>query len=343
MKDELSGLFRERFAGHEAPVDAGLWDAIQGQLGAGGSVTGEEGLKDLFQERFNGHEVPVDPGVWTSISSQIGHGVAATSVGSAGLGPLGWAATGIGVVAVAGMAYLFTSAESTQTLVVEPHVERTAAAPEEEPATAASPFVAEQSEPAAAVPGSTVRYEAPIAAPETAPKPISPSAIPEPQPTAPPVGSEPARSDAQGAVIVENIISELTTRVTQEVLAEAAQRNTLGTTTEGTQEAPPQAEVAEEEQDALPELFLHNAFTPNGDGVNDTYSAVIDPQSFERVMMRVYDVRNNRLVFSTNTNEPWTGDGCLDGYYLVAVEAVTPEGRLLTQGKVVWLNRNTVH
>jgi len=343
MKDELSGLFRERFAGHEAPVDAGLWDAIQSQLGAVTGAAGEEGLRDLFQERFSGHEVPVDPGVWAGISSQIGQGVAATSAGSVALGPLGWAAAGIGVVAVAGAAYLFTSTESPSTQVVEPRLEQAAPAPEEVPAATATPFVTEESRSVSVVPGSIAPAEAPVPAPVTAPKPTVLPATQPPLPKTLPAGPEQVRTEAQGAVIVENIISELTTRVTEEVLAEAAQRNPLANPPSARPSALPPEEVAAKEEEALPELFLHNTFTPNGDGVNDTYSAVINPEAFERVMMRIYDVRNNRLVFSTNTNEPWTGDGCLDGYYLVAVEAITPDGRLMTQGKVVWLNRNTVH
>jgi hypothetical protein len=133
----------------------------------------------------------------------------------------------------------------------------------------------------------------------------------------------------------------LTTRVTEEVLAEAAQRNTLSNA--ATQPEPSATATPESpaEEVALPELYIQNIFTPTGDGVNDTYSAVINPEAFDRVMLRIYDVRNSRLVFSTNNNEPWTGDGYPDGYYMVAVEALTPDGRLVTQGKAIWLNRES--
>ncbi len=147
-------------------------------------------------------------------------------------------------------------------------------------------------------------------------------------------------TEAEGAEIVENIITELTTRVTEEVLAEASQRSRLGIDSVVNTASSQDTQTPVEVEEALPKLFLQNVFTPNGDGVNDTYFPVIEADAFERIMMRVYDVRNDRLVFNTTTNEPWSGDGCLDGYYLVAVEAITPDGRLVTQGKVVWLNRN---
>lgn len=347
MKDELTGLFREHFAGHEAPVDPGLWDAIQGQLGAGAPIAGEEGLKDLFQERFSGHEVLVEPGVWTGISSQLGHGVAATSTGGALTGTLGWAAAGVGILAIAGAAYFFSASSKGSLPEAIVRVEQPAAVAQAEliaPPISSKP---DEKEVVAAEPKASTPLASPQPKVDSATSNIPSAAIRGPQPVTQPVplpsAPEPTLTTPQGAVIVENIISELTTRVTEEVLAEAAQRTTLGSTA-----TPAALEVDEpvsktEQEAALPVLVLQNTFTPNGDGINDTYSVITDPEAFDRIMLRVYDVRNNRLVFSTNTNEPWTGDGCLDGYYLVAVEAVTPEGRLVTQGKVVWLNRNAVH
>lgn len=340
MKDDLSNLFKERFTGHESPVDPGVWDAIQGQLGAGGSVTGDEGLKELLQERFTGHEMAVDPSVWANVSSQLGHSVAATSAGGSLLGPMGWAAAGVGVLAIAGAAYLFgPRAEPLPTAIAKVEQNTTA------PASATSPEV---ETPASIKTEILVENTTPSAAPEPStalerPTPENPPVLPDPAPPAPVEAptAEPIQSGPEGAEIVENIISELTTRVTEEVLAEAAQRSTLGNSPATAPPSLPETQTpVKEEDDALPQLFLQNIFTPNGDGVNDTYFPVIEADAFERIMMRVYDVRNDRLVFNTTTNEPWSGDGCLDGYYLVAVEAMTPDGRLVTQGKVVWLNRN---
>lgn len=336
MKDELSQLFNERFTGHESPVDPGLWDAIRGQLGSEQLASSEEGLKDLLQEKFSGHEVPVDPAVWNSISQQLGHGAAA---GGTGVGVFSWVAAAIGAVVIAGATYLYldhNTAPSEATLPIAEMPEP--ASSSVAPSIKVEPTIMPLSE----VPAERVKEEASVSspAPTTVSEPVPQVIVPEPSLSGAASSSNAAGTD--GVDIVENIIAELTTRVTEEVLAEAAERSTA-TNTPPTQVS--EQAVAELEPLAvreLPKLFLPNTFTPNDDGVNDTYT-VFDADQFERVMMRVYDVRNDRLVFSTNTNEPWTGDGCLDGYYLVAVEAVTSEGELVTQGKVVWLNRNTMH
>ncbi|MCB0769174.1 MAG: gliding motility-associated C-terminal domain-containing protein, partial [Flavobacteriales bacterium] len=81
-----------------------------------------------------------------------------------------------------------------------------------------------------------------------------------------------------------------------------------------------------------------NTFTPNGDGINDRYE--VDMTGFKSLVLRVYSMKNDRLVFSTNAGAPWTGEGCEDGMYMVAVEAVTKDGKIISQGKVVWLTRN---
>ena len=91
----------------------------------------------------------------------------------------------------------------------------------------------------------------------------------------------------------------------------------------------------------LPKLFMPNTFTPNGDGVNDTYT--VDGDGYASIMLRVYSMKTNSLVFTTNSGQPWTGEGCEDGMYMVAMEAHTPDGRSTTEGKVVWLTRNRMN
>ena len=81
-----------------------------------------------------------------------------------------------------------------------------------------------------------------------------------------------------------------------------------------------------------------NTFTPNGDGYNDEYR--VQPSvAYSLMHMRVFSLKTNQLVFSTNSGEAWTGSGCEDGWYSVAVEVMTLDGRVLSEGKVVWLNR----
>lgn len=334
MKDDLAQLLKDRFVGHESPVDPGLWNAIQSQLGSEQLASSEEGMKELLQDKFNGHEVPVDPTVWSNISQQLGHGAAAGGVGS---GLFAWVAAAIGVVVIAGGTLFYLNTKDAPRADL-PATEIPAPAPDPVAPTVA---VKPSAQPLTIVPKEqveerpTARPSAPAKVAERAVRPVAPEQAQREH--APEITSEPA-----GARIVEDILAELTTRVTEEVMAEAAERS-ADTNTPPTQVSEPEVtELDHAQERELPKLFLPNTFTPNDDGVNDTYT-VLDADQFQRVMMRVYDVRSDRLVFSTNTNEPWTGDGCMDGYYLVAVEAVTSEGELVTKGKVVWLNRNTMH
>lgn len=340
----MISILRDRFAGHEAPVDPGAWQAIQAKLSAG--AAGSEDLQELFQERFSGHESPVDPSAWANISSQLGHGVAATS-GSAFMGGFGWAAAGVGVLAVVGAAYLFSAnSETPEALVEEPAAVIT---PEPGGADEEAAMVASVAEP------STEGVPEPIAsdvveqysrpAEASSPGPADRSAGPEPSIPASPATMLPEPGEAstpaqpEGPAIVESIISQITEQVKAEV------EGSMNTQRKPDVSIPPDPMPTgypePETTAALPELFLQNTFTPNGDGVNDTYQ--VSGEGFARMMIRVYSVQNNQLVFSTDSNEPWTGENCIEGYYLVAVEALTEDGRLVTKGSVVWLNRTPVH
>ncbi|MBK7295380.1 MAG: hypothetical protein IPI91_01375 [Flavobacteriales bacterium] len=48
MSLEMNDLFRERFQGHESPVDPGAWDAIQSKLAMGAPAA--DPVIKLFQE-----------------------------------------------------------------------------------------------------------------------------------------------------------------------------------------------------------------------------------------------------------------------------------------------------
>lgn len=140
--------------------------------------------------------------------------------------------------------------------------------------------------------------------------------------------------------LVESIISEMTAQAKAAADAEdEAPAAVAGP--EGEDQAVSLPEPIARPAD-LPRMFLPNTFTPNGDGHNDQYT-IGGGEHFDQILMRVYSVKDNRLVFSTNMNEPWTGSGCDEGYYLVAVEAIAPDKRLVTEGKVVFLNRSHVN
>lgn len=65
-------------------------------------------------------------------------------------------------------------------------------------------------------------------------------------------------------------------------------------------------------------LYAPTAFTPNGDGLNDTFS--VAGQFIVKMELSVFD-RWGALVYSSEKNEPWNG---------------TKEGKPLTDGAYVW-------
>lgn len=337
MKTNLNALFQQRFQGHEAPVDLGVWEGIQQQLAQAAPAAGEDGVSKLFKERFQAHGTAVDPSAWANISSQLGHTAAVST--SASIGWIGWVAAGTVAVVVGAIAWnsLLTTGPVAQASMDAPAIVGSAPAQEPEPlpvvATAASPSAkantldpALHPSPKRAAPqtqgGGEVASTAWPNAPNTA---LEVATLP---PLTPPLQEE-------GAARVESIIAELTSEVKTEVLSH---RDPILPEPPGAISDPEEDDAAlSEKAEPLPELFIPNTFTPNNDGANDTYT--IKAEGFASILIRVYALTNNRLVFSTNSAEPWTGAGCEDGMYMVAVEGRLEDGRTVTEGKVVWLNR----
>lgn len=336
MKDELNAFLQERFSVHESPVDPGLWQAIEARLDAIPPAPGDEAVDRLFKDRLEHAEMPVDPALWAQVSAQLGHTAAPAAGGSAWLGGWVWVAAGVGVLAVAGAVYLWSAPEPG--IELNTPIPAVAQEPLAEPTAPADPLPAATG---GAKPEATAQLaqeqrasvseqrleEIPVAAPSQD-VPLEEHAAERGVMEATPMVAEPRR----GAVLVERIISEAT-----------QQAHTVRHSPSGSGLAQASAEpetVSAPERSAAEEvkLFLPNTFTPNGDGVNDTYQ-VLNPEDFSRIATRVFAVRNDRLVFRTDQNEPWTGEGCQDGYYVVAVEAIGHDGQLVTQGKVVWLTR----
>ena len=340
MRDSLNRLFQDRFQGHELPVDPGVWQGITQQMATAAGASGEDAVSELFKGRFQGHETPVDPAVWQGISTQLGHTVVATSAGSSFLV---WAAAGITAAVVGTAAFFYLNSTAPAVTAEVP-----ATVPEQQ-----------LESPRATVLPTPIAENLPVRAPSTPSMQGKPSntmttivaeddpqeaELPEqafvvPVAVEPVVVADPLREE-QGAAVVESIIQELTTEVKQEVLAQGSEPAV--TTVTPPEDVVPAADTETKQEDLpLPKLFMPNTFTPNGDGKNDTYT--IGAEGFIKVMLRVYAMQSDRLVFSTELGEPWTGTGCDDGMYLVAVEAITKDGRTATEGMVVWLNRNPMN
>lgn len=330
MKGNLEHLLRERFLGHEAPVDPGVWDAIQGQLTQAAPTT--DAVNDLFRERFTGHESPVDPSVWNGVSKQLGHA-------PAGIGTWGWVAATAGVLIVGSSLWFSATPVSAPPSVAELNVTPTTpqvnleVAQAEDPSTTPemnTEFTANRSK-QSNVPPSVVRPAAPVTS-------VVPSTPGHEALTSAMVPDEQIRSavatPAPEPLLVEEIIQQITERTVNEVRAQP----------EGNMEDVDIQVVTDPDPipaTAPPEIFLPNTFTPNGDQVNDTY--VVDQEGFRSMVIRVLALKNDKLVFSSNTGEPWTGEGCEDGMYVVVVEAISTDGRPVSKAKVVWLNRDRMN
>ncbi|MBK9146879.1 MAG: gliding motility-associated C-terminal domain-containing protein [Flavobacteriales bacterium] len=326
MKNSLNDLLRERFQGHEAPVDPGTWAVIEAKLLT--AAPASDPVNDLFRERFQGHESAVDPSAWSGISNRLGHPVS----GAGWSGLYGWMAAGVaGVVAIGAL---------VMTLGGKP-VETAVAAPVEtdelpEPVAVAEVGIVSQ------------QVDAKVLEPAV-PKvrQAAPKAIPSPQDehvTTVPKVTEPLAQAPEEAVVVDRIIEDLTVRTMLDVLTSDERPDPKTSTNDQSLDGDERGDRYEQEvvapivEESI-KLFMPNTFTPNGDGINDTYR-ILPRTGFERVVVRVYSMKNNQLVFSsTSIDEEWQGLNCDDGMYLVAVEAQLPDGHVLADGKVVWLNR----
>lgn len=342
MRDSLNTLFQQRFQGHEAPVDAGVWEGIQQQLATAPAAA--DGVNELFKERFQGHEAPVDPAVWANISSQLGHtAVAGTAAGTI----WAWVAAGTAAVVITATALFWEPGANEPQQVVQvveqqnhtdqpQHSNPSADVQSVEPKPAPTPVVERHTtEPGPKKQIRSAMENAAQTGPPPQTTPSEPVVVPAPSPK------------PEGNTVVSGIISQLEEDVKQQPVTAKPEPGlkTSKTTETPTQQPSSQTDTPPVEEvkllPVLPKLFMPNTFTPNGDGVNDTYT--VDGDGYAAVLMRVYSMKSNALVFSSNGGEPWTGTGCEDGMYMVAVEAHTHDGRTTTEGKVVWLNRNPIN
>lgn len=339
MKDSMNTLFRQRFQGHESPVDPGLWQGIQAQLNTPPTTT--DGVNELFKTRFQGHEALVDPAVWSTISGQLGHtaaaGVAASTLWT-------WVAAGVTAVAIAtGALFVGTGERGTTSAVAVTEPEPTRQADPVAPPMSAPILEEAHAEPAQLGQGKNLAGSPKVRRGTKSPAQVVPV---EPQPTV--VTSQSTNLLDEGPEVVSEIIADLTKDVIQQPMTAQPEPGLQPTKSESAPAT--NAVIGATEQDPgnvatpptplapLPKLFMPNTFTPNGDGVNDIY--LVGTEGFRSAMIRVYSLKTNSLVFSTNTGEPWTGENCEDGMYMVAAEAQSTDGRMATEGKVVWLTRN---
>jgi gliding motility-associated-like protein len=67
------------------------------------------------------------------------------------------------------------------------------------------------------------------------------------------------------------------------------------------------------------EIFLPNAFTPNGDGKNETYKPVLKTKNLLQYQLKIYDSWGTEVFTTTDPNQAWDAKNNLQGVYVVTV------------------------
>lgn len=88
--------------------------------------------------------------------------------------------------------------------------------------------------------------------------------------------------------------------------------------------------------------FIPNSFTPNGDGVNDTFLPVLEGFIEDRYRLQVFDKWGDMIFETNDPNEPWTGQ-INDGnyypdpqifHYRLTVEPISASGKEVRMGTI---------
>jgi len=69
------------------------------------------------------------------------------------------------------------------------------------------------------------------------------------------------------------------------------------------------------------DVFIPNAVTPNGDGINDTFYAVTDPECWRTWELNVYNRWGQIVWYSNDPGEQWALSGVSDGSYVYSLKA----------------------
>jgi gliding motility-associated-like protein len=90
--------------------------------------------------------------------------------------------------------------------------------------------------------------------------------------------------------------------------------------------------------------YVPTSFTPNQDGINDTYKVIVDNTKIAAFKMDIYDLRG-KLVFTTNNpNDAWPGPqvtntiNIQDSYYAVSIVVKSISGKTYKEMKSITVN-----
>jgi gliding motility-associated-like protein len=69
------------------------------------------------------------------------------------------------------------------------------------------------------------------------------------------------------------------------------------------------------------DIYIPNAFTPNGNGLNEVFKPVFSRSEYlEEYKFYIYNRWGNLLYYTTDIYDSWTGYGCDEGVYVYIIE-----------------------
>jgi gliding motility-associated-like protein len=81
-------------------------------------------------------------------------------------------------------------------------------------------------------------------------------------------------------------------------------------------------------------FFVPNVFTPNGDGVNDTFE-IIGKDNYMAIEIEVYNRWGNQVYKNANYQNQWTGQGLNEGTYFYTLKLKSASNTELVKGWVL--------
>ena len=77
-------------------------------------------------------------------------------------------------------------------------------------------------------------------------------------------------------------------------------------------------------------VLIPNAFTPNGDGLNDTFRPVATSDLIRQFSMVIYNRWGQRVLVTTNPSEGWDGKYAAAGVYVWVINYADYLGKAYT-------------
>jgi len=70
-----------------------------------------------------------------------------------------------------------------------------------------------------------------------------------------------------------------------------------------------------------------NAFTPNGDGLNDTFKPVVNTELVRQFNMSIYNKWGERIFETSDATKGWDGENAMAGVYVWVISYANRLGK----------------